>query len=138
MNIYSPQQEVPPRNATVRSDGAPASDRTQMLISRSHVPSATARRVFNVVLCSGHFRRVGDQARERRVTGHEFFYCLRGSGVVLSEGKPFRVDASDFAWLSGLSAHWADQAPWEVLWMNVDGHQVEQAWEVLSVLERPV
>lgn len=123
----------------MRSDGGGVSGRTQLLISRSHVPSATARRVFNVVFRSGHFRASRSHRVERRgAPGHEFFYCLSGSGYVLSERKRFRVDPFHLAWLSGLSAHWADQAPWEVLWMRIDGHQIEQAWEVLSVPERPV
>jgi AraC-like DNA-binding protein len=124
----------------MRRNGTEAPDRTRTFISRSHVPSPTARRVFNVVLSSGHLRSEGGERRlERPVTpGHEFFYCLSGSGYVLSERKQFRVNPFELAWLSAPSAHWVDQAPWEVLWMRVDGHQVEQAWEALSVPERPV
>lgn len=123
----------------LRRNGAEAPDRTRTLISRSHFPSSTARRVFNVVLCSGHFRSEGGERLERPMTpGHEFLYCLSGSGYVLSERKQFRLNPFELAWLSGPSAHWADQAPWEILWMRVDGHQVEQTWEVLSVPQRPV
>jgi AraC-like DNA-binding protein len=92
-----------------------------------------------VVLSSGHFVSRGGERLKRSITpGHEFLYCLRGSGYVLSERKQFRVQPFDLAWLSGLSGLWADQAPWEVLWMGVDGHQVEQTWEALSVPQRPV
>jgi hypothetical protein len=92
-----------------------------------------------VVLCSGNFRSECGERLERPVTpGHEFLHCLSGSGYVLSERKQFRVNSSEIAWLSGPSAYWAGQAPWEILWMRVDGHQVEQTWEVLSVPQRPV
>ena len=135
MYIYSERNELVSGNAA----RAEASDRMRVNICRSHVPSATARRVFNVVLRSGHFWSQPGERLERGVTGgHEFFYCLNGSGYVFSERKQFRVNSFDLAWLSGPSAHWADQAPWEVLWMGVDGDQVWQAWEALSVSERPV
>ena len=136
MYIYSERPEL------LRGDGARRTkgvDWLPVTFSRSHVPSATARQVFNVVLHSGHFQSRPGERLERGVTwGHEFFYCLKGSGYVRSQGKSFRVNPFELAWLSGLSACWADQAPWEVLWMRVDGHQVEQARTVLSALEKPV
>jgi AraC-like DNA-binding protein len=139
MYIYSDRPETVKGGEAMRRNGTEVPDRTRTLISRSHFPSSTARRVFNVVLCSGHFRAEGGERLERPVTpGHEFLYCLRGSGYVLSERKQFRVNPFELAWLSGPSDHWADQAPWEVLWMRVDGHQVEQTWKVLSVPQRPV
>ena len=129
MNIYSPRVEFPPKNTLVGRNGADRSRQTRIAVSRSHLPSATARRIFNVVLRSGHFLFQGGE-REWRVTpGHEFFYCLSGRGCVLSEKRLFRVDPFELAWLSG---------PWEILWMRVDGHHVEQTWEVLSVPQRPV
>jgi AraC-like DNA-binding protein len=132
MYIYSERTKL-------STNGADASGRVQIDRSGTHVPSATARQVFNVVLHSGHFRSQPGERLERPVTwGHEFFYCLNGSGYVMSQAKSFRVNPFELAWLSGLSACWADQAPWEVLWMRVDGRQVEQARKVLSVLEKPV
>ena len=128
---------MPGNIATIRK--AVATDRPSIFTSRLHVPSLMARRVFNVVLRSGHFwSRAGERVDRRVTAGHEFFYCLSGSGYVLSETKQFQVNASELVWLSGLSAYWANQAPWEILWMRVDGHQVEQAWKVLSVPEKPV
>jgi AraC-like DNA-binding protein len=139
MYIYSERAGIANGRGTTRTNGREAPDRTRTLISRSHFPSSTAWRVFNVVLCSGNFRSERGERLERPVTpGHEFLYCLSGSGYVLSERKQFRVNPSEVAWLSGPSAYWADQAPWEILWMRVDGHQVEQTWEVLSVPQRPV
>ena len=119
---------------------AEAPGQTEFLISRSHAPSARARRVFNVVLDSGHFRASrGYRVERRRVPGHELLYCVNGSGYVASARRRFRVEPSHLAWLSGFSAQWADESmPWEVLWMRVEGHQMEHAWAVLSVEERPV
>jgi AraC-like DNA-binding protein len=139
MNIYSTGTKPALQNTVVARNGADASDRMRRDTSGTHVPSATARQVFNVVLRSGHFQSQPGERLERRVTwGHELFYCLNGSGYVFSERKQFRVNRFELAWLSGLNGHWVVQAPWEVLWMHVAGHQVEQAWEVLSVPESPV
>jgi AraC-like DNA-binding protein len=138
MNIYSPRTKLTLENTVLGRNGADRPRQTRIPVSRSHLPSATARRIFNVVLRSGHFLFQGGE-REWRVTpGHEFFYCLRGRGCVLSEKRLFRVDPFELAWLSGPTAYWADQAPWEILWMRVAGHHVEQTWEVLSVPQRPV
>ena len=115
-------------------------DQTEFLISRSHAPSARARRVFNVVLHFGHFRASRSyRVERRRVAGHELLYCVNGSGYVASDRRRFRVEPFHLAWLSGYSAQWADEnMPWEVLWMRVEGQQMEHAWAVLSVEERPV
>ena len=137
MNIYSPRT-IPALENTVVARNADASRRMRIPVSRSHLPSASGRPVFNVVLRSGHFLFQGGE-REWRVTpGHELFYCLSGRGCVLSEKRLFRVDPFELAWLSGPTAYWADQAPWEILWMRVDGHHVEQTCEVLSVPQGPV
>jgi AraC-like DNA-binding protein len=137
MYIYS-EQPLSGETA-LTTNGADAPDRIRRDIFGTHVPSAMARQVFNVVLHSGRFQSQPGERLERRVPwGHEFFYCLNGSGYVFSERKQFRVNPSDLAWLSGLSGHWVVQAPWEVLWMRVAGYQVDQAWEVLSVTESPV
>ena len=113
---------------------------TEFLVSRSHAPSVRARRVFNVVLDSGHFRaNPGYRVERRRVSGHELLFCVNGGGYVASDRGRFRLEPFHLAWLSGFSAQWADEnTPWEVLWMRVEGHQMEHAWAVLSVERRPV
>ncbi len=143
INVYLfPQKKNLNRGAVMMTDAMRAGipRRTELLMSCSHVPSATARRVLNVVIRSGHFRaHRGYRVERRGVSGHEFLYCLSGSGYVALDRKCFRVEPFHLAWLSGFGAHGADRtAPWEVLWMHVEGHQVEKAWEVLSVQERPV
>ena len=128
MNIYSDVMEMDRKGPGLRTNGVEAAEQLPLFTSCSHAPSPTARRVFNVVLHSGHFQSQPGEPLERRAAwGHEFFYCLNGSGYVFSESKQFRVNPFDLAWLSGLSGHWVVQAPWEVLWMRVAGHQVEQA-----------
>jgi AraC-like DNA-binding protein len=142
MNIYSTNTQRHSGTGLFMSCAAPAeaSGQTEFLISRSHAPSARARRVFNVVLDSGHFRAGrGHRVERRRVPGHELLYCVNGSGYVASDKGRFRVEPFHLVWLSGFSAQWADEnTPWEVLWMRVEGHQMEHAWGVLSVEERPV
>ncbi len=142
MNIYSLTTQMHSGAGSFMSCAAPAgvSDQTEFLISRSHSPSARARRVFNVVLDSGHFRAGRSyRVERRRVPGHELLYCVNGSGYVASDRGRFRVEPFHLAWLSGFSAQWADEdTPWEVLWMRVEGHQMEHAWAILSVVERPV
>ena len=142
MNIYSLTTQMHSGAGSSMSCAAPAgvSDQTEFLISRSHSPSARARRVFNVVLDSGHFRAGRSyRVERRRVPGHELLYCVNGSGYVASDRGLFRVEPFHLAWLSGFSAQWADEdTPWEVLWMRVEGHQMEHAWAILSVVERPV
>jgi hypothetical protein len=56
MYIYSERTKLS-TNTAVRTNGADASGRVQIDRSGTHVPSATARQVFNVVLHSGHFGR---------------------------------------------------------------------------------
>jgi hypothetical protein len=58
MNSYAHRTQRHSEAGSFMSCAASAgvSDQTEFLISRSHSPSARARRVFNVVLDSGHFR----------------------------------------------------------------------------------
>jgi AraC-like DNA-binding protein len=142
MNIYStgPRSFRIGRALSSEEMRAGVPDQTEHLVSRSHQPSATARQVFNVVLNSGHFRASRSYRVDGwRVSGHELIYCVKGSGYVVSGLRRFRVEPAHLAWLSGFSAQWADEnTPWEVLWMRVEGHQVEQVWATLSVRERPI
>ena len=139
MYIYSNRTRIVLGEGARRANGADGVNRVAVDNSCSHVPSATARQVFNVVLRCGHLRSRAGERLERRILGdHEFFYCLQGSGYVFSERKQFRINPFDFAWLSGCGESWVIQAPWEVLWMRVEGDQVRQAWEALSVSQRPV
>jgi AraC-like ligand binding domain len=112
----------------------------RLAISSVNFCSGAARRIFNVVLSSGHFRADGSHRIERRgVSEHELLYCLSGSGDVFSGKKRFRVQPFHLAWLSGFGAHWEERGlPWEVLWLRIDGPQVEQAWKLLAVRDRPI
>jgi AraC family transcriptional regulator, arabinose operon regulatory protein len=118
-------------------NGAEIVSETEFVMSRSHAPSTAARGVFNVVLRSARFRASGVYRVDER--HHELLYCLGGVGYVLSRERRFRFEPFDLVWLSGSSAHCADQtASWEVLSMGVAGHQIDHARSVLSAKERPV
>jgi AraC-like DNA-binding protein len=138
MYIYSESFQMEERVEKKPAAGAVPARR--LAISSVQFSSGTARRIFNVVLRSGHFRVDGSDRIERRgVSEHELLYCLSGSGDVFSGKKRFRVEPFHLAWLSGFGAHWEERGlPWEVLWMRVDGPQVEQAWKLLAVRDRPI
>jgi AraC-like DNA-binding protein len=70
--------------------------------------------------------------------GHQLLYLLDGTGYVLCNGTRFRMQRSDVVWLSGSVRCVAERESWEVLWMSVEGHQVEQASGVLAVQDRPI
>jgi AraC-like DNA-binding protein len=110
-----------------------------VLATCSHSPSGVARRVFNVVLQSGHFRaQPGCRLERRDLPGHQLLYLLEGSGYVLCNGTRFRMQRSDVVWLSGSTRCVAEREFLEVLWMCVEGHQVDEASGVLAVQDRPV
>ncbi len=141
MNIYSAKTTTcfpTPAAADPMSTGL--EEEPEILASYGHHPSAMARRLFNVVLCSGHFRAwPGYRFERRRMCGHELLFCVGGSGHVLSERGRLRLESFELAWLPEASTCWAREgAPWEVLWMCVEGHQIEQAREDLSAPEKPI
>jgi AraC-like DNA-binding protein len=137
MNIYSERTDLLKRIndwRPVRSAHA-----VEVLVSYSHTPSAVARRVFNVVLQSGHFRASRGCRMERcQALEHELLYCVNGRGSVFLPGRQFRVRPSNVVWLSGNSYWTAETEPCEALWMRIEGHHVEQAWGALSVQASPV
>jgi AraC-like DNA-binding protein len=142
MNIYSIGANETCGAPAFEGAMAPARvvDEKEYSVIRSHAPSATARQVFNVVLNSGHFRASPNYREDgRRISGHELLYCVSGSGYVVSGRRHFRLRPYQLAWLSGFSDRWAgERTPWEVLWIRIEGYQIEQAWAALSVQERPI
>jgi AraC-like DNA-binding protein len=138
MYIYSQRLRI--KVSAEKKTAAGAIPTTRLAISSVRSSLGTARRIFNVVLRSGHFRADGGHRIERRgVSEHELLYCLSGSGDVFSGKKRFRIEPFHLAWLSGFGAHWEERGlPWEVLWMRVGGPQVEQAWKLLAVRDRPI
>jgi AraC-like DNA-binding protein len=141
MNIYSFRTEMMPGTRSFASEATSVgfADETDYLVARSHEPLATSRQVFNVVLNSGHLRAGRNYRVDGRgVSGHELLYCVAGAGYVESGRRRFRLEPFQLAWLSGFSAQRVEIAPWEVLWMRVEGYQIEQAWAALSVEENPI
>ena len=115
---------------------------TEFLISCYHTPSETVRRIFNVVLRAGHLRAASDYRIERRhLPGHDLLFCLSGNGIISSANRRYQVRENELAWISGYRphAHWTNpDAPWELLWMRIDGSQLEQTWNILSGDRAPV
>jgi AraC-like DNA-binding protein len=108
---------------------------TEFLISCYHTPSETVRRIFNVVLRAGHLRAASDYRIERRhLPGHDLLFCLSGNGIISSANRRYQVRENELAWISGYRPH----APWELLWMRIDGSQLEQTWNILSGDRAPV
>ena len=115
-------------------------DEPEFLFSYSHAPSPAAQRVFNVVLHSGHFRAgCGRRVDRHCIPGHELLCCVSGNGYVLSGTRRFRVEPFQIAWVSGSSSYVADEdSAWEVLWMQIAGHQVDHTSAILAVQRRPI
>jgi AraC-like DNA-binding protein len=139
MNIYSERAEASFNEGMLKRSEVAAPGRMEVLVSCCHHPSAVARGVFNVVLASGHFQgRRGDRLEPFDLPGHQFLYCLRGSGYSWSGGKEHWVGPSEVAWLAASGRWRAENEPWEILWICVDGHQVRQACGFLGVEDKPI
>lgn len=94
------------------------------------------------VLRAGHVRTgPGFRVERKDVPGHEFLYCLGGSGEVTLGGRRHALRPREVAWLPVREphAHAADPAdPWELLWLRVDGPNLRRLATVLAVDEDPV
>jgi AraC-like DNA-binding protein len=116
--------------------------RTEFVASYYHTPSDTVRRLFYSVVRGGHLRAAPDYHIERdHLPGHDLLLCLNGAGFVVSRNRRFRVETGEFAWISGYQphAHWADpRSPWELYWIRIDGRQIEETCNILSVYRAPV
>ena len=117
-------------------------NRTEFIASYYHTPSEMARRLFYIVVRSGHLRAAPDYHVERdHLPGHDLLLCLSGRGFVISRNRRFRVSKGELAWISGYQphAHWADpRSPWELYWIRFDGREVEETCNILSVYRAPV
>jgi AraC-like DNA-binding protein len=101
-----------------------------------------ARDIFVTVLRAGHLQAGPDYRIERRVcAGHDLLLCLRGRGNTLVAGCGFPVGPGQLAWLNGHHphSHRADCAdPWELLWVRMDGRNLDQFAEALEIQRSPV
>jgi AraC family transcriptional regulator, arabinose operon regulatory protein len=116
--------------------------KTRFVVSCFHTPSEAVRRLFYVVVRAGHVRAAAGYRVERNhLPGHDLLLCLNGSGFVVSQNRRFRVNSGELAWISGYHphAHWSEpKNPWELYWVRLDGHGLEEACNILSVLRAPV
>lgn len=94
------------------------------------------------LLRAGHIVTGPEYRIEReRAPGHEFIYCLSGVGHVRVAGVTHRVEAGQLAWIpvQAPHAHYADAAsPWEILWLRLDGANLNRLQTALGVEAEPV
>ncbi|MBK1664311.1 hypothetical protein CKO38_12050 [Rhodospirillum rubrum] len=99
--------------------------------------------LFNYrILRGGHIRTGPDHHIARTsVPGHEFLFCRSGAGRVRVENREYGVEAGQLAWIPvhRPHAHWPDaRAPWDLLWVRVDGSNLDKLAALLSVSTDPV
>ena len=115
---------------------------TEFVASCYYTPSETVRRLFYAVVRAGHVRAAYNYRVQREhLPGHDLLLCLEGGGYVLTQNRRFRVRPGELAWISGYQphAHWSDpEQPWELYWIRLDGRQVQETVNVLSVERLPV
>ncbi len=94
------------------------------------------------LLRAGHIATGPDYRIEREsVPGHEFLFCLDGAGYVRIAGTTHRVDRGRLAWLPvhNPHAHYPDpETPWEILWLRLDGSNLNRLQAVLGVDGEPI
>ncbi len=94
------------------------------------------------ILRAGHIRTGPRYGVDRQsVPGHEFLFCLSGGGAVKVDGAVHRVCAGEVVWLPVQWPHAHSPAPadpWEILWMRVEGANLDRLMAVLSVQPDPV
>lgn len=117
-------------------------DKTTFLASYFHTPSETAQQCFYMVLRAGKVRTASSyRIKRHHYPGHDLIYCTRGVGFVRCGTRQFQVPTGHLAWIDGHHphAHWPDpEHPWELLWVRLDGRQLDGICKVLSIKEAPV
>ena len=117
-------------------------DRPRVLASYIHTPGVASQRLFHTVLRAGHLLASPLYRVERHsYPGHDLLFCVDGAGSVRCGEKVFAVAAGQLAWIDCAQphAHWADpRAPWELLWLRIDGQPSRLFADALNVREGPV
>lgn len=94
------------------------------------------------LLRAGHIAASADYRIERQqAPGHEFIFCLDGVGYVRVGGTVHRVEPGRLAWIpvQRPHAHFADPVtPWEILWLRMDGANLNRLETVLAVEADPI
>ena len=115
---------------------------TQFPISLYSTANPVHQEIFYTVPRAGHM--VGDvdhHIRREHFPGHELIYCLKGAGWVRIEGVTHRVHPGELAWINCHHPHEhgaVAEAPWEVLWVRIEGPRLEQMCTMLSANTNPV
>lgn len=115
---------------------------TRFPISLYSTVNPVHQEVFYTVPRAGHM--IGDvdhHIRREHFPGHELIYCLKGAGWVRVEGVTHRVSPGELAWINCHHPHEHGalaEAPWEVVWVRVEGPRLEQMCTMLSAAANPV
>jgi AraC-like DNA-binding protein len=115
---------------------------TKILVSLFHTPTELSRQMFYCVLRAGHLVAGQDYKRVHpNYPGHKILLCLKGQGCIEVNGREFPVHPGEIGWIYNHHAnrHWpADNSPWEMLWIRVDGPHLETIYKTLTGSGSPV
>ncbi|MBI3882474.1 MAG: AraC family transcriptional regulator [Verrucomicrobia bacterium] len=115
---------------------------TKIIVSLFHTPTEGSREIFYCVLRAGHLIAGQDYKRVHpNYPGHKLLLCLKGEGFIEVNGRAFPVKPGDLGWIYNHHAnkHWpADNSPWEILWIRVDGPHMDQIYKTLTAAGSPV
>ncbi len=119
-----------------------APKKTKILISLFHTPTDKGRLMFYCVLRAGHLIAGQDYKKVHpNYPGHKLLLCLRGEGMVEVNGRVWPVGPNQIAWINNdhENKHWpAENSPWEMLWIRVDGPHMDQIYQTLTSAGSPV
>lgn len=94
------------------------------------------------ILRAGHIDTAADfRVHRQSVVGHELIFCLRGAGFIRIEDRLYPVSQGHLAWLPVRwpHEHFPDKdAPWEILWLRIDGSKLNNIMQIMDVPQRPV
>lgn len=115
---------------------------SQFVVSLFATPHSSHQEVFYTVPRAGHLvGGVDHHVKRNHFPGHELIFCIAGEGFVRIAGRMHPVRPGDIAWVNCHQPHEHganSEAPWEVLWVRVEGPQLESICRMLSVNDAPV
>ena len=114
----------------------------RFLVSLYTTANPLHQEIFYTVPRAGHLVAGAEHRIQRdHFPGHELILCLRGRGFVRVSGVTHGVNAGDFVWVNCHQPHehgGSAEAPWEVMWIRVEGPRLDRMCEILSVAGTPV
>lgn len=108
---------------------AEATDTTRFIESFHHLPDPRWNGAILAIRRAGLIVAGNNYAVKRSgLQGHDLIYCVSGAGVVGIGESRHEIVAGQLVWLAGNvpHSHAADlRNPWTVMWLRLDGPQVE-------------